>query len=107
MITHMNAIDLRALSLADTNAVVALYEAVAAGPDSGLARRVDEISREYVAGFLARALIGGVALGAFAGDADRLAPDRRPVRERREARAARHADRAGRSFRQQRRAAAL
>ena len=68
MITHMNAIDLRALSLADTNAVVALYEAVAAVPGAGLARLRDEISREYVASFLARALNGGVSLGAFAGD---------------------------------------
>ena len=55
------------MSLADADAVVTLYRAVVAVPDSGLARRVDEISREYVAGFLARALIGGVALGAFAG----------------------------------------
>lgn len=68
MITHMNEFNLRAMSLADADTVVTLYRAVAAGPDSGLARRVDEISREYVAGFLARALIGGVALGAFAGE---------------------------------------
>lgn len=69
MITHMDSIDLRELRLADTDAVVALYRAVTAVPGSGLARQSDEISREYVAGFLARALDGGVSLGAFTGDA--------------------------------------
>ena len=68
MITHMSDFNLRAMSLADADAVVALYRAVATVPDFGLARRVDEISREYVTGFLARALMGGVALGAFAGE---------------------------------------
>ena len=68
MITHMNDFNLRAMSLADADAVVTLYRAVAAVPDSGLAGRVDEISREYVTDFLARALIGGVSLGAILGD---------------------------------------
>lgn len=69
MIAYMNTIDLRALDLADTDAVIALYKAVTALPGSGLARQSDEITREYVAGFLARALDGGVALGAFTSEA--------------------------------------
>ena len=69
MITHMNDSNLRAMSLADADAVVALYQAVAAMPGSGLARQRDEISREYITGFLAPALKGGVSLGAFASDA--------------------------------------
>ena len=69
MITRMNDFEMRAVNLADTDAMVALYQAVAAMPGSGLARQRGEISREYVAGFLARALNGGVSLGAFAGDA--------------------------------------
>jgi RimJ/RimL family protein N-acetyltransferase len=56
---------LRALHLDDAEAVFALYRAVAASPESGLARRPDELSLDYVAGNIAKALNGGVALGAF------------------------------------------
>ena len=64
----MKDFNLRALSLADADALVALYRAVTAVPASGLARQRDEISREHVESFLARALHGGVSLGTFAGD---------------------------------------
>lgn len=47
----------------DAPAIHALYCATASAPN-GLARRADEISLEYVRGFLTKALGGGVALVA-------------------------------------------
>ncbi len=60
---------LRPLTSADAPAVLALYRAVAASPDSGLARAPDEMDLAWVRGFLARASGQGATLGAWAGDA--------------------------------------
>lgn len=63
----MSELAVRAMSLADSGVTLALYKTVAAVPDSGLARLHEEISGEYVDGFLSRAAGGDVSLGAFVG----------------------------------------
>lgn len=60
---------IRPASLADAPRVFALYRAVAAMPDSGLARAPDEIDLAYVEGFMRHALDSGVMLLATDGDA--------------------------------------
>jgi len=47
----------------DAESIWALYRATAAAPN-GLARRVDEISLDYVRGFLTKALDGGAEIHA-------------------------------------------
>lgn len=54
---------IRPSRLDDAESIWTLYRAVAAAPN-GLARRVDEISLDYVHGFLIKALNGGVSLVA-------------------------------------------
>lgn len=61
---------IRRLDPAEASRVLALYLGVAAVPDGGLARQVDEITLAHVESFLSKAKAGGITLGAF--DADRL-----------------------------------
>ena len=61
----MSELKVRAMTLADVGATVSLYRTVAAVPGSGLARQSDEISQDYVEGFLTRATSSGLSLGAF------------------------------------------
>lgn len=75
------SLDLRPIRIEDGPAVLALYQAAAAGP-GGLARRSDEMDLAYVRAFIGKALNGGVALGvwdgaALAGEihASRIGPD--------------------------------
>jgi putative acetyltransferase len=61
------ALTLRVLTEADALAVLALYRATAAGPNSGLARCPDEMDLAWVQGFLGKASAGGATLGVWAG----------------------------------------
>jgi putative acetyltransferase len=77
----MSEFETRPITLSQAGAVLSLYRAAAAGP-GGLARRPDEMDLAYVEGFLARALAGGVTLGAWRGEvlcgeihASRIGPD--------------------------------
>ncbi|MCG2585288.1 GNAT family N-acetyltransferase [Massilia sp. TS11] len=54
---------IRPASPADADAILALYREVAAVP-GGIARSPDEVSPDYVAGFMARAAAGGLELVA-------------------------------------------
>lgn len=58
----------RATTAADAPAVLALYQATARAPDSGLARTPDEMDLAWVQGFLARAGATGASVGIWAGD---------------------------------------
>lgn len=55
----------RPLTMDDASQVLALYQAVAATPLSGLARERDEITMDYVAGFLSRSTKSYTSHGAF------------------------------------------
>ncbi|MEK7428640.1 MAG: GNAT family N-acetyltransferase [Pseudomonadota bacterium] len=77
----MSAFEIRPIEASQAGAVLALYRAAAAG-SGGLARRPDEMDLAYVEGFLAKALAGGVSLGAWRGEAlcgeihaSRIGPD--------------------------------
>ena len=59
---------LRALVETDASRIVRLYRAAASVAGSGLSRGIDEITDDYVKGFMGRALRGGIIVGAFAGD---------------------------------------
>jgi ribosomal protein S18 acetylase RimI-like enzyme len=59
--------EIRPLSLADVEALVALHRATSAS-GGGLARTPGEIDAAYVSAFVAKASAGGVALGAWVGD---------------------------------------
>jgi putative acetyltransferase len=54
--------------MADAPALLALHVAAAA-PPSGLAREPDEVDMAFIEGFLLRAELHGLALGAFDGEA--------------------------------------
>lgn len=60
---------IRATTLADSAAILLLYQRVADIP-GGLARLSDEISADYVQGFLSRALTGGLSYVAIAADGE-------------------------------------
>lgn len=64
----MSDFALRPTTPADAPAVLALYQATAAAPDSGLARAPDEMELAWVQGFLTRAAASGASLGVWAGD---------------------------------------
>ena len=59
---------LRPLTTADAPAVLALYQATAARPSSGLARSPDEMDLAWVHGFLGKASALGATLGVWAGE---------------------------------------
>lgn len=61
------AMTVRMLGAGDADALLALYRAVAAVPNAGLARTPDEMAPAYAESILARAAAGGISLGAFAG----------------------------------------
>ncbi|MBU1376517.1 MAG: GNAT family N-acetyltransferase [Alphaproteobacteria bacterium] len=65
----MSDLQLRPTNPVDAPAVLTLYRATAAAPDSGLARASDEMELSWVQGFLARATASGASLGVWAGDA--------------------------------------
>ena len=65
----MTEFQLRPTTPTDAPAVLALYKATAAAPDSGLARAPDEMDLAWAQGFMARATANGVSLGVWAGDA--------------------------------------
>ncbi len=56
------------LTVAHVPLVLALYRAAASVERSGLARAPDEITTDYVAGFIDRACRRGIVLGAFLDD---------------------------------------
>jgi putative acetyltransferase len=64
----MSGIEVRASSLADAPAILALH-AAAASMGGGLAREPDEMQLGYIEEALARSLASGVALSAWAGPA--------------------------------------
>lgn len=59
----------RGLVETDASHVARLYRAAASVARSGLSRGADEITDEYVRGFIQRALGDGIILGAFIGEA--------------------------------------
>jgi len=59
---------LRPLTVADVAAVLSLYRATAASPDSGLARSPDEMDLAWAQGFLGKASANGATLGAWANE---------------------------------------
>jgi putative acetyltransferase len=63
-----DALTLRALTVADAPAVLALYQATAVSPSSGLARSPDEMDLAWVQGFLGKASANGATLGVWARD---------------------------------------
>lgn len=62
------AVVLRPLTPADAPAVLALYQATADSPTSGLARSPDEMDLAWVRGFLGKASANGATLGVWAGE---------------------------------------
>jgi len=61
----MEGLLLRPTTPADAGALLCLYRAVAATPNSGLARHSDEMGAAYVAGFLGGQDAGWISIGAF------------------------------------------
>lgn len=71
------AVGLRAATEADHEAIATLYRRAAATPSSGLAHAAEEVTADYVTGFVRRALDAGIALvaveaGGPAGDGGRI-----------------------------------
>lgn len=62
----MTSIELRRTTPADAPAVLALYQATAAAPGSGLARAPDEVDLAWTQAFMARATASGASLGVWA-----------------------------------------
>ena len=62
------ALALRPLTTADAPAVLALYQAAAAAPSSGLARSPDEMDLAWAQSFLGKASANGATLGVWAGE---------------------------------------
>lgn len=60
---------LRELGETDASRVAGLYRAAASVARSGLSRGIDEITDDYVRGFMRRAVRDGIILGAFLGEA--------------------------------------
>ena len=58
----------RPLTAADAPAVLALHQATADSPTSGLARSPDEMNLGWVQGFLGKASANGATLGVWAGE---------------------------------------
>ena len=65
MILSMEGLLLRPTIPADAAALQSLYRAVAATPNSGLARHSDEIEESYVEAFLGGQGAGWISIGAF------------------------------------------
>jgi RimJ/RimL family protein N-acetyltransferase len=67
MIISMEELLLRPMTPADAGVLLSLYRAVAATPNSGLARHSDEIDSGYVDAFLRGQDTGWMSIGAFHG----------------------------------------
>lgn len=66
--TRMEGLLLRPTTPADAKALLTLYRAVAATPNSGLARHSDEMDEAYVTAFLGGQDAGWLSIGAFLED---------------------------------------